>query len=290
MDHRRVEAYFDGRASRYRHLEWHVGYAERLVALADLTPGMRVLDAATGTGLAALAAARAVGPSGRVVGVDISAGMLREAGRLLAASGLANVSYVKADATALDEFDDESFDAVLCCAGMLYLSAGAALAAWHRVLKPGGLLGFSAMRAGFPLAARIFRECAVDFALTLTDAMAEVGTEEASRDAVNRAGFAFERAVPDVIALQPASTSALWRSYIVNPHYADVTSLSSGELTAFQASYTARLDEVISEPGAFDLPVMYVYARKPESGGTLDDACACRDCSWAADVAAYGGS
>ncbi|MFC0861709.1 class I SAM-dependent methyltransferase [Sphaerimonospora cavernae] len=269
MDHRRVEAYFDGRANGYRHLKWHVGYAERLVALAGLAPGMRVLDAATGTGLVAMAAARAVGPSGQVVGVDISAGMLQEADRLLAASGLVNVTYVKSDATVLDEFDDESFDAVLCCAGMLYLPAGTALAAWHRVLKPSGLLGFSAMRAGFPLAARMFRECAADFGLTLTDAMAEVGTEEASRDAVNRAGFAFERAVPGVIALQPASALDLWRSYIANPHYAGVTSLSSGDLALFQASYTARLGEMLKEPGAFDLPVIYVYARKLGVGGAV---------------------
>ncbi|GAB3899899.1 hypothetical protein GCM10027612_60630 [Microbispora bryophytorum subsp. camponoti] len=145
-----MESYFDGRAAGYGHLSWHTGYAERLVELAGLTPGMRVLDAATGTGLAALAAARAVGPSGQVVGVDISAGMLQEADRLCTASGLTNVGYVKADATALDGFGDEAFDVVLCCAGMLYLPASTAFAAWHRVLKPGGLVCFSAMRAGFP--------------------------------------------------------------------------------------------------------------------------------------------
>ncbi len=262
-----MESYFDGRAAGYGHLSWHAGYAERLVELAGLTPGMRVLDAATGTGLAALAAARAVGPSGQVVGVDISAGMLQQADRLLTASGLTNVSYVKADATALDGFDDEAFDVVLCCAGMLYLPASTAFAAWHRVLKPGGLLCFSAMRAGFPRAARVFRECARGFGLALTDPMAEVGAEESSRAAVTKAGFVYERAVPDVIALPPRSAADLWRGHVVNPNYFEVASLSSEETAAFEARYLARVAELLNEPDAFDLPVMYVYARKPSQAG-----------------------
>ncbi|MCT9931504.1 methyltransferase domain-containing protein [Planotetraspora sp. A-T 1434] len=258
-----MEAYFDGRAAGYGQLDWHTGYAERLVALAGLASGMRVLDAATGTGLAALAAARVVGPPGEVVGVDISAGMLQEADHLLAASGLANVTYVKADVTTLDEFEDESFDAVLCCAGMLYLSAGPALSAWHRVLRPSGLLGFSAMRAGFPVAARVFRECAASFGLALPDPMAEVGTEKSSREAVSRAGFVFERAVPGVIALPPRNAADLWRGHALSPNYPELASLTSAELAALESSYVARVSEVLSEPGTFDLPVMYVYARKP---------------------------
>ncbi|MFG1826066.1 class I SAM-dependent methyltransferase [Microbispora bryophytorum] len=267
MDHRRMESYFDGRAAGYGHLSWHTGYAERLVELAGLTPGMRVLDAATGTGLAALAAARAVGPSGQVVGVDISAGMLQEADRLCTASGLTNVGYVKADATALDGFGDEAFDVVLCCAGMLYLPASTAFAAWHRVLKPGGLVCFSAMRAGFPRAARVFRECAADFGLALTDPMAEVGTEESSRAAVARAGFVYERAVPGVIALPPRNAADLWRGHVVSPNYSEVASLSSEETAAFEARYLAQVSELLNEPDAFDLPVMYVYARKPGQAG-----------------------
>jgi ubiquinone/menaquinone biosynthesis C-methylase UbiE len=262
MSHESMETYFDGRAAGYGHLDWHVTYAERLVELAELAPGMRVLDAATGTGLAALAAGRAVGPSGHVVGVDVSAGMLLEAGSLLHASGLSNVTFVKADVTALDEFEDESFDAVLCCAGMLYLPADRALAAWHRVLKPDGMVGFSAMRAGSPFAARLFRECAADFGLMLTDPMAEVGSEERARDATTRAGFAFERAVPGMIALPPHSARDLWHSHAASPHYPQVASLGSGERAAFECRFIARFDDALGEPGTFDLPVIYVYARK----------------------------
>ena len=50
--------------------------AQRLVEVADLPPGGRVLDVATGTGHAAIAAAARLGPTGSVLGIDISEGML----------------------------------------------------------------------------------------------------------------------------------------------------------------------------------------------------------------------
>lgn len=72
-----IAATFDTRAGSYAKNDWHRRCAERLVALCDLPVGCRVLDACTGTGFAALAAAQAVGPEGRVYGVDVSDGMLR---------------------------------------------------------------------------------------------------------------------------------------------------------------------------------------------------------------------
>ncbi|WP_106539127.1 methyltransferase domain-containing protein [Haloactinopolyspora alba] len=94
-----VAAAFDARAGTYARSDWHVRYAERLVELAAPSPGMHVLDAATGTGFAALAAARAVGPTGRVVGVDVAAGMLDHARRAAVAAGLGSLELVRTDAT-----------------------------------------------------------------------------------------------------------------------------------------------------------------------------------------------
>ena len=58
---------------------YHPPLAARLVELTELRPGMAVLDVASGTGLVLLAAAAAVGPAGRAVGVDLSAEMLKQA-------------------------------------------------------------------------------------------------------------------------------------------------------------------------------------------------------------------
>jgi ubiquinone/menaquinone biosynthesis C-methylase UbiE len=96
-DLRAIADSFDQRAPTYARSEWHRHSAERIVVLCDIQPGSLVLVACTGTAFAAVAAARAVGPEGRVVGVDISPGMLREAAAAVAASGHANVELMQAD-------------------------------------------------------------------------------------------------------------------------------------------------------------------------------------------------
>lgn len=65
---------------------YHPAHAARVVELAALQPGERVLDVGCGTGLVTLPAARAVGPSGKVTGVDLSDGMIHQARTLGAVS------------------------------------------------------------------------------------------------------------------------------------------------------------------------------------------------------------
>jgi len=114
--------------------------SERLIALAHLTPGQRVLDVATGAGDPALTAARIVGPSGSVVGVDHAPQMLEMARQRAASAGLGNVTFIEGDAQRLD-LPPQSFDAVLSRWGlMFFLPLVPALAEFRRVLRPGGYL------------------------------------------------------------------------------------------------------------------------------------------------------
>ena len=142
------------------------------------SPGQRVLDAGAGTGFATLAIARRVGPAGRVLAVDVSAGMLAELRAAATAAGLSHVDALQGDATRLEALATESFDAVLCSSALLYMSAPDALREWHRLLKPHGLVGFSTMCADSPLPGRMFRDCATSFGLTLEDPSAVLGSEE----------------------------------------------------------------------------------------------------------------
>ena len=82
-----------------------------VIRSAHLGPGLRVLDIAAGTGIAAEAAIQEVGASGHVVAADCSAPMLAKARERL--GNLANVSFAIEDGQALT-FPAESFDAVLC--------------------------------------------------------------------------------------------------------------------------------------------------------------------------------
>lgn len=75
----------------------------RAVELLQLAPGDTVLDIGCGTGLSLPALRAAVGPSGTVVGVDLSAQMLKQARRRVHREGWKNVELVQADATRLSE-------------------------------------------------------------------------------------------------------------------------------------------------------------------------------------------
>src|SRR6186713_618542 len=89
--------------------------AERLCESADLVAGSRVLDVATGSGNAAIAAARR---ECDVVGIDYVPALLERARVRAMAEGLA-VDLIEADAEALP-FADASFDAVLSVVGVMF--------------------------------------------------------------------------------------------------------------------------------------------------------------------------
>jgi ubiquinone/menaquinone biosynthesis C-methylase UbiE len=148
---RRVQRYgWDLAAHDYERL-WRAQLAPALRALlerAALQPGERVLDVACGTGMLTLAAAEAVGPRGRVSGVDLSAQML-EVARRRADGGkdertnqraAAKASFKRMDAEQLD-LPDASVDVALCALGLMYVPDPAqAMHEMRRVLRPGGRL------------------------------------------------------------------------------------------------------------------------------------------------------
>src|SRR5579864_6373108 len=106
-----------------------------LLRAARVGSGQRVLDIATGTGVAAEAAAEAVGPSGAVVATDLSPDMLERARERLAA--MPNVALAIEDGQSLT-FPDEQFDAVLCAMGlMLFPDPSRGLSEFRRVLREG---------------------------------------------------------------------------------------------------------------------------------------------------------
>jgi ubiquinone/menaquinone biosynthesis C-methylase UbiE len=116
-----------------------VPIAERLVDAADLQAGWRVLDVATGSGNAAIAAARL---GCEVVGVDYVPSLL-DRGRVRAEAEGLSVSYVEGDAEALP-FDDDSFDAVTSMFGSMFApDHGRAAAELLRVTRPGGRIALA---------------------------------------------------------------------------------------------------------------------------------------------------
>jgi ubiquinone/menaquinone biosynthesis C-methylase UbiE len=143
---RRVQRYgWDLAADDYEPL-WQAQLAETqaaMLALASPAPGNQVLDIACGTGLVSFKAARAVGPDGHVLGVDLSGRMLDSAERRAKEAKLSNCSFARMDAEALD-LPDARYDVVLCALGLMYMpDPEKALREMRRVLRPGGRISLA---------------------------------------------------------------------------------------------------------------------------------------------------
>jgi SAM-dependent methyltransferase len=119
------------------------GISQRLVELAGIEPGSRVLDVAAGYGEPSLTAAEAAGPEGSVMATDISAEMIAFGRERAAAAGLENIEFVESDAAGL-EFPEGSFDAALSRWGIIFEpDAEAAAARVRDFLKPGSRMAIS---------------------------------------------------------------------------------------------------------------------------------------------------
>jgi SAM-dependent methyltransferase len=133
---------------------WIAGpFADALVDLVGPEHGDSILDVGCGTGAATRAAARAVGRTGRVVGLDVNSGMLEVARSFDQADGPgpdaaepAPIEWVEATATAMP-LADGSFDAVVASQVLQFVPEVDAVAReLRRVVRPGGRVAASVWR------------------------------------------------------------------------------------------------------------------------------------------------
>jgi arsenite methyltransferase len=108
------------------------------LALATISPGDTVLDLGSGAGFDAFLAAQRVGPSGRVIGVDMTSDMIAQARAGARRAGYTNVTFRLGDIEALP-VEDASIDLVISnCVLNLVPDKPKAFREIARVLKPGG--------------------------------------------------------------------------------------------------------------------------------------------------------
>jgi ubiquinone/menaquinone biosynthesis C-methylase UbiE len=258
-------SHFDRRGSTYDRDQIHHRVASLLVAGAEIRSGFRVLDIATGTGLLAIAAAQKIGPTGKVVGIDISKGMLAEAHTKAAAADLRNIDFVLADAERL-EFPRGSFDCVFCSSALVSMSdIPRALHHWIDFLKPGGVIAFDTPSKPFGIA-QMIADVAAEHGVHLiyadiadTPAKCRSLLEEAGSEVV---AVRTELANTDPIELREAI--AFWDARRGHPAWRALNEAQSITREAMRSEYVERVTAAaVAGYVPNDTALNFAFGRKP---------------------------
>lgn len=243
--------------------DFHPRLAHRLIECVGIYNGQKILDIATGTGLVAIEAAQLVGSEGKVVGVDISTGMLDQAKGKIEAAGLRNIELRQADAEKL-EFDN-SFDRVLCCSALpLMTNLQATLRLWHRFLKPDGLIGLCVFAETAFVTGVVLQKVAQKYSVSLifNDL---TGTETKCYTLLQQAGFKDieikTAQYGGYISLSAAKKS--WEGSLKYPLCRPLEQLSTEQLQQAKADYFIQLQALETDKGIWnDITAFFVLGRK----------------------------
>jgi len=118
--------------------QWLGKATDKMLEMAGISSGGRVLDIAAGAGEQSITTAKKVGPSGYILATDISSNILEYAKQMAHQEGINNMETKVMDGENLT-LEDETFDAVISRVGLIYFpDQQKALKEMLRVLKPGG--------------------------------------------------------------------------------------------------------------------------------------------------------
>jgi ubiquinone/menaquinone biosynthesis C-methylase UbiE len=258
---------YDRRSQAYDNSDWHVQICRRLLEYSQVSAGQTVLDIGTGTGHLAIVAAQIVGDRGRVIGIDISAGMLEQAQRKVNALGLSNVEFQLADAEALD-YPINHFDHILCANTFPWIEdKEATLRLWHRFLKPGGRIGVHTPADTAYVGSVILRKVLAKYGVSL-EASNRIGSIEQCQYLFINAGFR----VVEIKTEQHGSytnlekAKATWEGVVVHPISISLKILGNGlsqlspaQLAQAKAEFDSELGSLQTEEGIWDdLTTLYI--------------------------------
>lgn len=249
--------------------EVHRRVATRLVEWAKLQPGQQVLDVATGTGLAAIAAAEVVGSTGHVLGIDFASGMLQQARQKVAATSLMNIKFEEADADE-QELQESQFDVILCSSAIVYLTdIPKALRQWHSALQSGGVVAFSCLAESSPTASVLFREVVQRYGIAIPNPNKVLGTHQKCRQMLQSIGFERIEIATEQLGfyLQDAETS--WTGNAKSAFGLQDVQWPEQQWEQCKQEYFAQVNATSTEQGFWnDITMFFVAGYKSQKSGS----------------------
>lgn len=240
---------------------FHKRAATRLVELAKLQSGQHVLDVATGTGLAAIEAAQAVGSTGRILGTDFAQGMLKQAQQKVETLGLKNIAFEEVDAD-LQKFRESEFDAILCSSAIVYLTnIPASFRQWKSALKSGGTLAFSCLAETSPSASVLFRAVVQKYGITIPNPNELLGTPERCYQMLGMLGFEQVSVIAEQFGSYLPDAKAAWTGNAKSAFGLQGVKWSKERLKQCRQEYIEAVNKASTEAGYWnDITMFFVVA------------------------------
>ena len=240
--------------------------ADKMIARLKPKPGEKILDVATGTGAVALAAAQAVGASGRVVGIDIAEAMLAEAEKKIRKFGISNIDLHTMDATALD-FRSSYFDSVTCAYALFFLpDMQAALTEWKRVLKLGGNIIFTSFGpAAFrPMLDLFMARLALHDVVTDPAAGARLNDPAHCRQLLTAAGLIDVEVVTEQLGYHLKDATEWWEIVYNAGLRGMLDKLAPHSREVFEREHLQEVAELVTETGLWlNVETLFSFGRRP---------------------------
>lgn len=238
---------------------------EKLVSLARLESAQKVLDIATGSGLAALMAAPLVGPDGQVIGIDLSNTMIQLARKRASTDQLHNVDFLQMDAERL-EFPSDSFDAVLCALGlMIFPQPAKALSEMFRVLRRGGTAALCVFGRGSRVALRALMDPFIPYMPPPPQRGPSTfgfGRAEVVEEALQKAGFTDIETEQKLYVLTFDNVEGLWEMLLSLGRLGQMhsrLSVEDGEEVR-QGVFRIAREKYVDPQGVLELPFEITFA------------------------------
>lgn len=262
----RLRTSFDAIAADYERLGFVHACAARLLELAHLPSAAHVLDVGTGTGLVALAAAWVVGEQGSVIGLDFSAQMLKSANEQLAKTNLTQVSFVQGNAEDL-EFPDGRFDAVLCASALFFVpDMTRAVQEFHRVLKPGARVGFTAFGAEFlqPVSALLSTRLERHGVPPAQPPLARLADPDTCQRLLEDAGFTDVQVTVEQVGYHLSSFNDRWLEIRAGLEGLPLERLPVDVVERIKGEHEAELEGLFTSAGLWiNVPANFAFGTKP---------------------------